>query len=99
MAEFYQIVPTVCFAVTEKLSVGFAPTLTLARLDVNPVVFVAPDDSAGTGYTYPTGDGTRYHFGGGFQLGVYYAADEAWHFGFCFKSPQWFETLQLQYGR
>ncbi len=93
MAEFYQIVPTVCFAVTEKLSVGFAPTLTLAKLDVNPVVFVAPDDSAGTGYTYPTGDSTRYHFGGGFQLGVYYAADEGWNFGFCFKSPQWFETF------
>ena len=94
VAEFYQVVPTVSFALSEKLSVGFAPTLTIARLDVNPVVFVAPDDSAGTGATYPSGDGTRYHFGGGFQLGVYYAANEAWNFGFCFKSPQWFETFR-----
>ncbi|MGO9111477.1 MAG: OmpP1/FadL family transporter [Thermoguttaceae bacterium] len=93
LGEYYQVVPTVSFALTEKLSVGFAPTLTLARLDVNPMVFIAPDKSAGTGYTYPTADGTRYHFGGGFQLGVYYTANEAWHFGVCFKSPQWFERF------
>src|SRR5208283_5623111 len=37
LGEYYQIVPTVSFALTEKLSVGFAPTLTLARLDVNPM--------------------------------------------------------------
>ena len=93
VAEFYQVVPTVAFALSNKLSVGVAPTLTIARLDVNPMVLVAPDDAAGTGYTYPTGDGTRYHFGGGFQLGVYYAASEAWNFGLCFKSPQWFERF------
>jgi long-chain fatty acid transport protein len=94
MAEYYQVVPTVSFALTDKLSVGFAPTLTIARLDVNPMVLGAPDDANGDGfYTYPAGDGTRYHFGGGFQVGVYYTTDEAWHFGFCFKSPQWFERF------
>ncbi len=87
LAEYYQVVPTISYAVNEKLSVGFAPTLTMARLDVNPMVFAAPDP------TYPTADGTRYHFGGGFQVGVYYTPTEAWNLGFCFKSPQWFETF------
>jgi len=94
VAEYYQVVPTVSFAVTEKLSVGFAPTLSIAKLDVNPMVFVAPDDANGDGfYTYPSGDGTRYHFGGGFQLGVYYTVNQAWRLGLCFKSPQWFERF------
>ena len=94
IAEYYQVVPTVSFALNEKLSVGFAPTLTIARLDVNPMVFAAPDDANGKGYyNYPASDGTRYHFGGGFQVGVYYAASQDWQVGFCFKSPQWFETF------
>lgn len=94
VAEYFQVVPTVSCALTENLSVGFAPTLTIAKLDVNPVVFAAPDDSNGDGFfTYPTGDGTRYRFGGGFQLGAYYTPGTAWNFGFCFKSPQWFERF------
>ena len=77
-----------------KLSVGIAPTLTIARLDINPMVFAAPDNAGGTGYyNYPTADGTRYHFGGGFQVGVYYTPTPTWNLGFCFKSPQWFETF------
>jgi long-chain fatty acid transport protein len=88
LAEYFQVVPTVSLALTEKLSVGIAPTLSIAKLDVNPMVFAAP---GATGY--PASDGTRYHFGGGFQVGVYYTANEAWHFGVCFKSPQWFERF------
>jgi long-chain fatty acid transport protein len=95
MAEYYQIVPTVAATLTDRLSVGFAPTLTLARLDVNPVVLAAPNDANGdTSFTYPTGDGTRYHFGGGFQLGLYYLASDVWQVGLCFKSPQWFEEFR-----
>jgi long-chain fatty acid transport protein len=94
LAEYYQVIPTASYAFSDKLSVGFAPTLTIAKLDLNPMVFAAPDDANGDGFsTYPTGDGTRYHFGGGFQLGVYYTPTENWSFGFCFKSPQWFETF------
>ncbi len=94
VAEYYQVVPTASYAINENLSVGVAPTLTIAKLDMNPMVFTAPNDAAGTGFfNYPTADGTRYHFGGGFQVGVYYSANEAWQVGFCFKSPQWFETF------
>ena len=94
VAEYYQVVPTVSYTINERLSVGFAPTLTIAKLDLNPMVFAAPDDANGSGFfNYPTSDGTRYHFGGGFQVGVYYLPTETWSLGLCFKSPQWFETF------
>ena len=94
VAEYYQVVPTVSYTISEKLSVGLAPTLTIAKLDINPMVFAAPDDANGSGFfNYPTSDGTRYHFGGGFQVGVYYTPTETWSLGLCVKSPQWFETF------
>jgi long-chain fatty acid transport protein len=93
LAEYYQVVPTVSVAVTDRISVGLAPTLTIARLDVNPMVFAPPDNASGSGYfNYPASDGTRYHFGGGFQVGVFFKPTETWNLGFSFKSPQWFET-------
>lgn len=94
VAEYYQVVPTVSYALSEQLSVGLAPTLMIAKLDINPMVFAVPDDANGDGFSsYPTGDGTRFHFGGGFQVGVYYTPNESWNLGLCFKSPQWFETF------
>lgn len=94
LAEYYQVVPTVSVQLSDRLSVGVAPTLTIAKLDMNPMVFAAPDNANGSGfYNYPTSDGTRYHFGGGFQIGVFFKATDDWNLGFCFKSPQWFETF------
>lgn len=94
LAEYYQVVPTLSYAINDQLSVGLAPTLTIAKLDINPMVFAAPDDANGSGYyNYPTADGTRFHFGGGFQVGVFYRPTPTWNLGFCFKSPQWFETF------
>jgi long-chain fatty acid transport protein len=93
-AEYYQVIPTASYAVSDRLSIGFAPTLTIAKLDLSPMVFAPADDANGDGFaTYPTSDGTRYHFGGGFQVGIYYTPTENWSLGFCFKSPQWFETF------
>ena len=61
---------------------------------------MAPDDADGSGAArYPSGCGTRTNWGGGFQLGVYYITDTCWHFGFCFKSPQWFEPIRIQHGQ
>ena len=39
-----------------------------------------------------SGDQGRSRAGGGFQLGVYYEANEDWSFGASLKSPQWFDT-------
>jgi long-chain fatty acid transport protein len=95
-AEFFQILPMLSYAVTDKLSVGFGPTITLANFSANPLFLVAPDDADGSGVArYPQGNGTRYNWGGGFQAGVYYITDTAWHFGFSIKSPQWFEPIRV----
>ncbi|MHB1033309.1 MAG: OmpP1/FadL family transporter [Pirellulales bacterium] len=95
-AEFFQIVPTASYAVTEKLSVGFGPTLTFAKFGADPLFLVSPDDADGNGVPqYPSGSGTRYNWGGGFQAGVYYITDSLWHFGFSFKSPQWSEPIRI----
>lgn len=94
-AQFFQIVPTVSYQLTDRFSVGVAPTVTLARLMVDPLSFVAPDDGDGSGQArYPSGCATRYSWGGGFQAGVYFKANDCWQYGFTFKSPQRFEKFR-----
>ncbi len=81
---------------TDRLSLGFAPTITLAELSADPLFLAAPNDANGNGFpTYPSGDGTRYNWGGGFQAGAYYVTDDCWHFGLSFKSRQWFEPIRF----
>jgi len=94
-AQYFQIVPTISYDVTDRLSIGFGPTITLARLMADPLSFVPPDDGDGSLVaTYPSGCATRYSWGGGFQAGLYYAANCRWQYGFTFKSPQWFEPFR-----
>jgi long-chain fatty acid transport protein len=95
-AQYLQIVPTLSYSLTEKLSIGFAPTLDMAKLAVDPLVFAAPNDANGDGSpSYPPGTGTRYSWGAGFQVGVYYVANDDWQLGFSFSSPQWFEPIRV----
>jgi long-chain fatty acid transport protein len=95
-AQYFQIAPTICYAITERLSVGFAPTITMARLMADPLSFVAPDDTDGSGAArYPAGCATRSAWGGGFQVGLYYVTPSCWQFGFTFKSPQWLEPFRF----
>jgi long-chain fatty acid transport protein len=94
-AELYQIAPVVSYAVSEQLSIGIGPTMTLAHLAVDPLFLAPPNDANGDGFfTYGPGTGTRTAFGGGFQLGTYYITDIGWHLGVAYKSPQWFEPLR-----
>ena len=95
-AEFYQLLPTISFAITDRLSIGLGPTVTMGKIAIDPMVFVAPDDADGSGGArYPEGRGTRYAWGGGAQLGVYYITEQAWHFGASIKSPQWMEPFRF----
>jgi long-chain fatty acid transport protein len=95
-AQYLQIVPTLSYALSDRLFVGFAPTVDLAYVSVDPLFLAAPDDAAGSGYaTYPPGDGTQYNWGAGFQVGVYYVANDNWRYGFTFKSKQWFEPIHV----
>jgi long-chain fatty acid transport protein len=90
--DIYQIVPTVSYQWTEHLSIGFAPTVTMARLCASPL-FLGPKESSGA---WPSGVGTRYVWGGGFQLGAYYTTDTCWNFGASVASPQWMEPFRYK---
>jgi len=90
--DVLQIDPTVSYELTDRLSIGFAPTITIADLNASPL-FLGPRNSDGT---YPEGIGTRYTWGGGFQVGLYYTTDADWHFGASVKSPQWMEPFRFQ---
>ncbi len=88
-AEFLQIAPTLAYAVSDRLSIGVAPTITTATLQLNPL-----GPSVITPLPTP-GSGNRLHWGGGFQIGAYYTASPCWKYGFTYKSPQWFETFNF----
>ena len=95
-AEYYQIAPTVSYKLTESFSVGFAPTITLANIMADPLVLAAPNDANMDGFaSYPRGNGSRYAWGGGFQIGAYYESPACWQLGFSVKSPQWSEPIRF----
>lgn len=88
-AEVLQIAPTLSYALTERLSIGFSPTVTAARIMFDPL-----GPSPITPVATP-GSGNRLHWGAGFQAGVYYLGVNCWNFGFTYKSPQWFEDFRF----
>ena len=76
---------------------GIAPTLTIAQARHESDGLRRAGRRRGIRILqYPTADGTRYHFGGGFQVGVYYTPTETWNLGFCFKSPAVVRDLHRQ---
>ena len=76
--QVLEIVPTAAYRVTDRLSVGFAPTLALSLLQLNPGLIEAPSIGPDGTVSYPALTNTRYAFGGGFQVGVYYSLDDGW---------------------
>ena len=92
-AEIYQFAPTISYALTDKLSVGFAPTVDLANVQADPL-FLAPPNFSGAP-NYGPGTGSRYSWGAGFQFGAFYRTDAGWQFGASYKSKQWFEPLHF----
>lgn len=85
--QVLQLVPTAAVQVTEQLSLGFAPTVSMADAALDPGA-VGPG-----GYLSATHG--RVNWGLGFQAGMYYVPDSCWHFGLSYKSPQWFETFNF----
>ena len=82
-----QVTPTVSAQLTERLSVGVAPIVDLASLNINPMSLGR--DHANPLMTY----GTKYAWGGGFQIGALYDFKNHVKAGFMFKSPIWAEKL------
>ncbi len=94
-AAFLQVIPTVSWQVTDSVSIGVGPTLTLGDVTIDPMVFNAPNDADGSGAPrYPSAHGTRTHWGAGVQAGIYYEGLNYWHSGLTVKSPQWMETFR-----
>ncbi|MDR0703670.1 MAG: outer membrane protein transport protein [Planctomycetaceae bacterium] len=87
-----QVTPTVAYQVTDRLSIGVAPIIDLASLSINPMQLGQP-----LGADYEVHNfGTRYAWGGGFQIGTYYDFKNHFKAGFMFKSPIWAEDLTYQ---
>ncbi len=90
-ASFLQLTPVVSLAMTSKLSVALGPAITLGQATIDPFLF----DSANADSSYPSGRASRYHWGGGFQLGVHYAPSCCWQMGASIKSPAWMEEFEF----
>lgn len=88
-----QIAPTVSWKLSENLSFGAAPTITMAQVLCDPL-FVSQMPDGYITPTSPVGISSRYAWGAGFQLGVYYKTNCDWAFGFCYKSQNWMEPLR-----
>ncbi len=92
-----QYAPTAALWLTDRLAIGLAPTFTMASLSLDPGFFAAPDDADGDGFpSYPPATHSRWHWGVGFQVGVYYETEGPWSFGASVKSPQWFESFEFR---
>jgi long-chain fatty acid transport protein len=89
-AAFCQVTPVVSVAVTDNLSIAAGPVITLGQIALEPFVFDTPNANG-----YSPGQASRYHWGGGAQLGVYYIPDDWWHFGASIKSPTWMEEFRF----
>jgi long-chain fatty acid transport protein len=90
-----EMTPNAAYQVTPHLSVGAGPTVSMAKLTLDPAFFASPDDANGDGFaTFPSATHSRFHWGAGFQVGAYYTTDSNWGFGAAFRSPQWFETFR-----
>ncbi|MDG2222586.1 MAG: outer membrane protein transport protein [Rubripirellula sp.] len=89
-ACFYQLNPNFALQLTDRLSIAAGPVVGLGKvtLDENSLVAANGDGS------YPRGDGTRYHWGLGAQIGFHYLHNACWEFGANIKSPTWYEDFR-----
>jgi len=93
-ASFIDISPTMAYALTDRLSIGFSPVVTMGMLELEPVVVAGVNDANADGVsTYPRGMGSRYHWGAGVNLGAYYVHNSHWRFGASVKTPRWMEDF------
>jgi long-chain fatty acid transport protein len=94
-SQFLNVAPTASLAVTDYLSIGVSPLLTLGELFADPFVFAVPDDADGSGVPrYPSASGTHMSWGAGAQVGVFYIVNDAWRLGAALKSPEWMEPFE-----
>ena len=86
--QLFEILPTASYRVTNRLALGFSPVIGLASLSVNPMPLGLPANTPMENF------GTRYTWGGGFNVGAYYDLNCNWKTGFTFKSPVWTQSMR-----
>jgi len=95
-AEFLQILPSLSYAFSERLSFAITPTASVGQVIVDPFLLAAPDDADGSLQPrFPSGRGAKYQWGGGVQISAHYKATPFLNFGASIKSPQWFNSLEI----
>ena len=95
-AAFLEIGPSVGVQLTDNLSAGFGPTITLGQLIVDPLIFVAPDDSDGSAVPrYPSGRGTRMHGAEDSSLVCCTRMTVTGKLGTSVRSRQWMEDFAI----
>jgi long-chain fatty acid transport protein len=75
---------------SRSVAVGFGPILTLGQVAAEPFVFASPNSDG----RYSPARSTHYRWGGGAQLGVYYAVG-SFRLGAALKTPAWMETFEF----
>lgn len=91
-----QLAPTIAVQLTDKISIGVAPTVSMADAALDPAALAWTDNADGIfPPTVPSATHGRIFWGLGFQAGIYYESDSCYTLGASFKSPQWFEDFHF----
>jgi len=91
-----QFLPTIARKWDNGISIGIAPTITVADAQLSPFPVVAPNDANMDGaFSYPNAFQARPTWGLGVQAGIYYESPSGLNLGFAIKSPQWFEEFEF----
>jgi long-chain fatty acid transport protein len=90
-----QVSPTAAYRLSDRVSVGFAPTFNYATLKVGPFPAASPDDANGDGFpTYPRAPKAG-ATGFGAQAGIQYDAPSGLRLAASIKTPQWFSDFSF----
>ncbi len=90
-----QLVPTFAYRVNDNISVGIAPTINYALLEVAPFPAAAPDDANGDGFPSYADAPSTGAVGFGVQAGIHVTMDSGISLGASIKSPQNFSEFEF----
>lgn len=93
--QVVQIAPAIVRDVSDRLSFSFSPSINIASLQADPITTSPQNDANGDGFAnFSRGSNADTAWGAGFSLGTYYQGDQ-WSLGASYKSPQWFESFEV----
>ncbi len=91
--QMMQVNLTLACRVTDRLSLGIAPTINWSSLAVDPFPGFPPDPPAGPGLPghYLNAAHADSRWGLGLQFGFFYEMDNDWNIGGSYKTTQWMQ--------